>query len=90
MYERFEAHFSVDRDLDDRPSTVASGKPLSSEIAELLLRFGGRSFGRGMYRVAAPSTTLWLARLVAAAFTGFSPQLSCFGYDWLGRLRCGH
>ena len=53
---------------------------------DLVERFGGMSFERGLYTlVAADEVDVWTG-VAAAAFPGFAHRIRCFGRDWLGRM----
>lgn len=84
MFEAFERNFRVD------PAWMqdAAGAPPDLGIpglSELIVRFGGASFGRGLYRIIRASDVHeWNAR-VLLGFPKFAKRITCFGYDWLGR-----
>jgi hypothetical protein len=85
MFEAFEQKFLVDR---YRASASDGTNPnlIGHSVSELIIRFGGCSFERGLYRVIrAADLKEWSAR-VALAFPQFADRTTCFGYDWLGRV----
>ncbi len=85
MFETFQKSFSQDAAL----SIGRAGIAPRSEVAgwsDLVDRFGGASFERGLYRVVRASDVgEWNAR-VAVAFPEFGGRITCFGFDWLGRV----
>lgn len=85
MFEVFQKAFSRDAAL----SIGNTGSVAHFEMADwnnLFDRFGGTSFENGLYRVIRASDVgEWNAR-VAAAFPEFSERITCFGFDWLGRV----
>jgi Domain of unknown function (DUF1851) len=84
MFEVFQPNFppDLDRISESDGAAVRSGVP---GLSELIGRFGGASFRRGLYRVIrATDLDEWTAR-VALGFPGFEGRITCFGYDWLGR-----
>lgn len=85
MYEMFQKSFSRDTDLS--VGRVAASPQLQVVgWRDLTDRFGGISFDRGLYRVIrAEDLGEWNAR-VAAAFPEFAGRITCFGFDWLGRV----
>lgn len=85
MFGAFERSFKVDPERVPDPAGVPSdlGAP---GLNELIARFGGASFNRGLYRVMRASDVHeWDAR-IALAFPTYTNQIRCFGYDWLGRV----
>jgi hypothetical protein len=48
-------------------------------------QFGGCTFNGGLYRVHTAETSEALFGLVAEEFPSFREQITCFGFDWLGR-----
>ena len=85
MFETFQQSFSKDAVL----SIGGAGNAPQSEVvgwSDLVDRFGGASFERGLYRVIRASDVgEWNAR-VAVAFPEFGGRITCFGFDWLGRV----
>jgi hypothetical protein len=83
MFEAFERAFSKDVALSvERPGEQPAG---SDGWTDLIRRFGGVSFERGLYRIVrASDRNDWKAR-IDLAFPEFGGRLSCFGFDWLGR-----
>lgn len=84
-FEAFERNFKAD------PARVPdpAGAPAdlgATGLNELIARFGGASFNRGLYRIIrASDAPEWNAR-IALAFPAHMNQTICFGYDWLGRV----
>lgn len=85
MLESFNESFSRDAAL----SVGGDGNVPHSLIAGwsiLVEHLGGGSFDQGLYRVIRASDAgAWNAR-VAVAFPDFASRITCFGFDWLGRL----
>jgi hypothetical protein len=85
LFDAFARSFSK----DSAHAAAADGNAPRSEVPDwndLVDLFGGSSFERGLYRVVrgcqAPD---WDAR-IAAAFPQFGHRVTCFGFDWLGRV----
>jgi hypothetical protein len=86
MFKRFEACFKEDaavKRVREKDLFENKGEP---RLKELLLRFGGASFNRGIYRVMNGITHHLANEFIAIAFPNFSERVVCFGYDWLGRI----
>jgi hypothetical protein len=85
MFEIFQRNFARDATLSVENGGTA---PLSSvpDWSNLIDHFGGSSFDQGLYRVIRASEVgEWNAR-IAVAFPDFGGRISCFGFDWLGRV----
>lgn len=79
-FQRFAAHFRV-KEAADGP---APADP--SALAELRARFGGKSFGNGIYRVySAPEAEQATAQL-EESYPGVKGRVMAFGADWLDRV----
>jgi len=85
MFESFQSCFTLDPGLS-RPSPSAAFSTDRHGFAELFGRFGGASFNNGMYRIMTPASVQQWEALVCESFPQFSQRLSCFAYDWLGRV----
>lgn len=48
-------------------------------------RFGGCTFGAGIYRVHSAMSAGQAHEWIAEAFPPYADAVSCFGFDWLGR-----
>ena len=84
MFEAFQNSFLRDDALSADNDGVAPQSALAG-WNELIDRFGGGSFGQGLYRVIRGSDLdAWNER-VANAFPAFAGRITCFGFDWLGR-----
>lgn len=83
-FERFEKKFPC-----DEGKIVGQGAASVPDIGALRLfmgKFRGRSFRNGLYRVIeTQSINQWLDR-VSLAFPEYRTRITCFGYDWLGRV----
>jgi hypothetical protein len=85
-YKRFAQSFVLDAGLS-KPVASAISVPSSHEgLTELFERFGGASFNQGLYRIMTPGTVEQWEALMGVAFPQFIGRLSCFAYDWLGRV----
>ena len=85
MFEAFHNSFS----RDDALSADNDGVAPRSTVAgwnELIDQFGGGSFGQGLYRVIRGSDLDAWSDRVANAFPAFAGRITCFGFDWLGRV----
>lgn len=85
MLEAFKEAFAKDTAL----SVESDGNAPHSLVAgwsDLVDHLGGGSFNQGLYRVIRASDAgAWNAR-VAVAFPDFASRITCFGFDWLGRV----
>ena len=85
MFEAFQRNFTADPDQEIENTDAHSGSTIPG-LDELIARFGGVSFNRGLYRVVrASDLDRWRVR-VSLAFPHIGPRVTCFGYDWLGRV----
>ena len=85
MFEIFQRNFAKDIALSVQGGGAT---PLASVPgwSNLIDHFGGSSFDQGLYRVIrASDVDEWNAR-IAIAFPDFNGRVSCFGFDWLGRV----
>jgi len=84
MFETFLRNFTAD---PDRASDTGIAPNFGiAEVDELIARFGGASFNRGIYRIMRVSDVKpWQAR-ISLGFPEIGPRVTCFGYDWLGRV----
>lgn len=85
MLESFSESFLRDAAL----SVGGDGNSPHSLVAgwnSLVEHLGGGSFDQGLYRVIRASDAgAWNSR-VAVAFPNFASRITCFGFDWLGRV----
>lgn len=79
MFELFTKRFPL-----TAGTAQASGSP-SDLVAGLLERFGGCTFGHGLYRVHDQASSVQASRWVNDAYPEFKGELTCFAFDWLGR-----
>lgn len=86
MFNAFGMMFLPDEglSLDAANETVAAVG--DGDVAELLNNFGGKSFNKGIYRIIAPSSVESWNRRVQSMFPDFAGKITCFGFDWLGRI----
>lgn len=63
---------------------ISDGQPGRGE--SLRARYGGCTFGGGIYRVHTDKSAALAHGWIAEGFPAFAGQVSCFGFDWLGRL----
>ncbi|QOK96664.1 DUF1851 domain-containing protein [Ralstonia pseudosolanacearum] len=85
MFEKFSSSFHS----DTSPNGGVGRKVASSEIAEFsdfLGRFGRMSFNNGLYRTLEASDVGAWNVAIASAYPNFNGRISCFGFDWLGRI----
>lgn len=83
MFSRFTQVFA-ETDFHDAPG-LAVADPI---FAELFARFGGRTFGNGIYRVHSGPTSQTASKLANLAFPQLGGRVRCFAFDWLGRHFC--
>jgi hypothetical protein len=86
MFERFEASFVKDSRATAAQEELPADNRHPPELRQLLLRFGGASFDRGLYRVMAADIRAFANGFIAEAFVEFSSRVLPFAYDWLGRI----
>ena len=80
MLESFLSYFQQDDVGDGNLAHVTI-----RSVEEIIPLLGGRSFNGGLYRIHASKQAMKWNSIVAGAFSQFSSQIRCFGYDWLGR-----
>ncbi|HET9655067.1 MAG TPA: T6SS immunity protein Tdi1 domain-containing protein [Kineosporiaceae bacterium] len=80
MLERFAATFRLTAGEPERAAGTQGG-----QVESLNRRFGGCTFGRGLYRVHTERSAQAATQLVINAFPEYRGRVSCFGFDWLGR-----
>lgn len=88
MIDRFLSKFSVDscgNKLSPKKKTgyFSCDDP---EIINFLNKFGGCSFNNGLYRIVSLNDLETWVEYVGSAFPDFKEKVTCFGYDWLGRV----
>jgi len=85
MFDSFESNFSPDFKEASRKDSMI---PISPDLAlsELINRFGGLSFENGLYRIIRDTDYDDWKNRVSFTFPQFADRISCFGYDWLGRV----
>lgn len=86
MFEAFQRNFPRDpwRRVED--GGIAVEAPQAPGLREFFSAFGGTSFGNGLYRaIHLADLSEWKGR-VGVAFPEFKERITCFGYDWLGRV----
>jgi hypothetical protein len=59
---------------------------VQTHLRELFLQFGGVSFNDGLYRVMDADAANGWSKSIADAFPTFAGAVTCFGFDWLGRI----
>src|ERR671927_992641 len=79
MFELFTERFQLTAGTS-RPSDCAA-----DSIPGLFERFGGCTFGHGLYRVHDQASATQASRWVNDAYPEFKGELACFAFDWLGR-----
>jgi hypothetical protein len=84
VLQQFQRRFPEDpwRRADAAAAEVVS----DPDLRVFFDRFGGRSFGGGIYRTIHPAdAAIWQER-IRAAFPELHARATCFGFDWLGRV----
>lgn len=81
MLEEFSKHYI--RDGSPKNENALS---IEADVRELTKFLGGSSFSRGLYRIMLSSERPEWNSLTLQAFPAFAGRLSCFAYDWLGRI----
>lgn len=84
MFERFSSVFRVDPGAAGSAWRDAALARVSG-YEELMGRFAGRSFDRGLYRLHSALTGPVGQVLAVAAFPEYAERVRVFGMDWLGR-----
>lgn len=93
MYELFNKTyvrdlFKEDNHVNDEPINSLITSIDNPEFQELLKRYEGASFNKGVYRIVrSQDISLWIG-CIASIFSDFSKRIIPFGYDWLGRFFC--
>jgi hypothetical protein len=85
MFEIFSTNFQCDDDTFFEPLGANKVDNITEHV-ELLLRFEGKSFCKGAYRIIRVTDLVEWKRRVSLAFPQFESRISCFGYDWLGTV----
>jgi hypothetical protein len=83
-YSKFEKTFTVDKDISISQNSILSTS--NEAINNLLKKFGGKSFNKGIYRLFASSDIVKWNEIVTNMFPSFRNKIMVFGYDWLGRI----
>lgn len=85
MFENFLEAFPQDQ-LDGLARTSKVLVPNEKALSPVLNSLGGGSFGGGIYRVIKVADLNVWAQRVNLAFPIFEERITCFSYDWLGRV----
>lgn len=85
MFENFLKTFPQDQ-LGDSAGTNKALASNEKALSQVLKSLGGGSFGGGIYRVIQVADLNVWAQRVSLAFPMFEERITCFGYDWLGRV----
>jgi hypothetical protein len=64
-----------DRSLTDRSARLTQLPPSEAQ-----------TFGGGAYRILAASNVNRWTSIVGGYFTAYAGSITCFGYDWMGRM----
>ena len=82
-FARFTARFPADGSgLLVAKHAASEGHPL----AQLRDRFGGKSFGRGLYRICSVPEAVVMERRVEQEFPAVRDRITVFAFDWLNRV----
>ena len=81
MLEVFSKHYIRDGRVD-----AEEALSIASNVQDLIQNLGGASYSNGLYRVIRSNEKTEWDLIVAQAFPVFGNRLSCFAYDWLGRI----
>ena len=84
MFEAFERNFIADPAQGHENAGALPDLDIPG-LSELIARFGGTSFNRGLYRIVRASDLDKWNEPVSLGFPEFADRMTCFGYDWLGR-----
>lgn len=83
-FERFESGFEMD------PQRAPAMPPLvefpNTGFRELLTRYSGCSFNKGLYRIVNAETVADANLVIAALAPHLTGKMCCFAYDWSGIL----
>jgi len=93
MYELFNRAYVRDIFREDDFLIEEKINPLigsigNREFQELLKRYEGASFNKGIYRIVRYRDIPHWIDCIASIFPDFSKRIVPFGYDWLGRFFC--
>jgi hypothetical protein len=93
MFERFAALYGVPAAPaaagSPPPSRWRLGGTRSSRPAgweAFQQAYGGKTFGGGVYRTLRDQDVERWNDIVGGVFTDYRKRITCFGYDWLGRV----
>jgi hypothetical protein len=86
MFDAFKSVFLPDVEADNNEVVSSADLSLDDQLGELLLRYGGKSFNQGLYRVCSIKSIAYWNELILTAFPSFADRITCFGVDWLGRF----
>lgn len=75
MFENFLKYFEEDISIEEKGDAV-----------DIFMKyFGGRSFGKGLFRVFEASELDRWKENIQSAYPSFGGEFRLFGYDWMGR-----
>jgi hypothetical protein len=82
-FSRFASRFPADGSGILVPK---QGESEGNALAQLRARFGGKSFGKGLYRVCTAAEANVIAYRLEDAFPEVKGRMTVFAYDWLNRI----
>lgn len=86
MYQQFLRKFVLNSEDNEVQIDFHQENINDPSMASFLQRFGGMSFNGGLYRTIPLGAVKRWEALVVDAFPPFNKFISCFAYDWLGRI----
>lgn len=85
MFDKFAKFFNVENVLKLESNNIKLPISLPEDAKEFLMKFGGDTFGGGLYRIHKLDQIEKWDEIVTEAYPEFKGRIHCFGYDWLGR-----
>jgi hypothetical protein len=85
VYSGFEKSF-VEAGSGESGSESTEDIGNNAELKRFFLRYGGKSFNQGVYRIFTSRRGMYFSTMVGSAFARDPKELLCFGSDWLGRI----
>ena len=84
MFDAFLSKYKSDFDSNEKFESILFGGSGFSQA--FIKEISGKSFNKGIYRTFKPAEMSSWNSIVGDVFCDFKSRISCFGYDWLGRV----
>ena len=86
MFEAFNRAFIQDMKMVDAEIILSTAIYSDDMLGKLFSLYGGQSFNQGLYRIIDYNNINYWNDLVKTAFPSFSNRITCFSFDWMGRV----